>query len=572
MPQVPGLVPTAVPSSQGAPELNVNVPTDAFGGAVGHALSGLGQAAEQFSDKIWARAVELQTIQNKTEADRADVAYMERAGLLHAEFNSLQGDNAAKAFPEYIKNLKAAREEISKGLSNDASRRMYDSATLSTMGRTIFNGAGHAASQAKASQIDAVDQKRKMIGAQAITADSEQESRYLHNESQKLTVEKNKLQGRESSEAALYEADSAYLAARIQHIAKTDPKAAQQMLIENKPRMGAYFGQTQDIVLSSSRAIGAANIARGVWSGNSDPTGEPKASLGEMETQARKEAAKQFPNDEIAANHAVNAVSTLWNQRKQAQNTDRHEARNDVYSLMLSGKVNNLQELLATPEGWAAYNKLDPVQQKSVESEITRYVKAKGQIVNDENYQKLWRMAKSDDPNAVKEFLNTPLADQAVSQAQLEKLTTVRKQLTKDPKTDPRIIHAMTIARATSGEAMQSLRIYKRSDNPDEYDKFTGALYDSLENWTEVNKKPPTDKQIKDEIIPPLLQSHSVPRLFGLYTGKEQNYVVPESFSAGMKAKATESGITIDDRQIRRAYIQTLMKKNQQKSGGDVQQ
>ena len=46
MVQVPGLVPDQTPSLGGSPEVSLGVPTDAFGGAVGHALSGLGHDIE----------------------------------------------------------------------------------------------------------------------------------------------------------------------------------------------------------------------------------------------------------------------------------------------------------------------------------------------------------------------------------------------------------------------------------------------------------------------------------------------------------------------------------------------
>lgn len=562
MPTVPGLIPEVRASVGATPGVNVSATAEAFGGAVGHALGQLGTVVEQAGDKIWEHAVRFQDIQNKTEADKADADYMQKAGLLHAEFSALQGDNATKAFPKYIEDLRKSREEIGKGLSNDAVRRLYDSSTQSTMGRTIFNGAGHAGSQAKAAQIDAVGSKQKMLASQAITADSPEESRYLHGQSQRLLLEKNKLQGRESGEAELYESDSAYLAARIQHISKTDPATAEKMLAENKPKLGQYYSQTQDIVLSTSRAVGTQNIAGEIWGKNSDVNG-PKVALGDMEAQAEKRARELFPNDETAALHAKNAIATRWNMYQQAKVTDQREAKNDIYNLLLTGKVNNMQELLATPEGHAAYQKLDPVQQKGLDAEIGRYVKAKGQIISDANYQKLWRMAKSDDPEAVSQFLNTPLVEQPLTQQQLEKLTTVRKQLTKDPKADPRTTTAMGYIRAARGEQLQALRIWKRADNVDEYDKFVGALVDAMDNYTEVNKKPAGRKEIVDEIAPALLQSHSVPRLFGLYTGTESNYIVPDEFSRGMKAKAMESGITVNDRQIRRAYVQTLMKKYQ---------
>lgn len=542
---------------------------EAFGGAVGHAISGLGTAVDKAGDEIWRTAVKFQEIQNKTEADRAETAYMEKAGLLHAEFSALQGDNATQSFPKYIQGLKQAREDIGRGLSNNAVRQSYDSATQSTMGRTIFNGAGHAATQAKASQIDAVGQKLLVTMSRAATADSDDDFRIEQRKSLELGRQDNALRGRASAPEAEFNINSSLYANRAQHVAKTDPYRAEEMMNAWRKDMTAQdFKTTNDIVLSTKRSVGAANIARDVWTKNTDG-GEAKVALGDLEAQARKQAEAQFPGDELAASHAENAVSTLWNRRKQAQTSDRYEAKNDIYSIMLKGGVNNLQELLATPEGNAAYFKLDEIGRKGVEKEITSYIKAKNQIIGDTNYNRLWRMAKSDDPAAVSEFLNTPLADQPVTQSQLEKLSTVRKQLTKDPKADPRITRAMGSIRAARGEQLQALRIYKRSDNPDEYDKFIGALWDAIESFSDINKKPPTDKQITDEIAPTLLQAHSVPRLWGLYTGSEQNYVVPSEFSEGMKAKSVEAGRTIDDRDIRRAYIQTLMKKYQPPKASD---
>src|SRR5258708_32217172 len=155
MPQVPGLVPTASPSSGGTPELSINASPDAFGGAVGHALSGLGNALEGAGDKIWQRAMEMQNLQNETDAKNADADYMMKAGQLHADFSALEGTQAKEAFPKYMEDLQGLRTEIRDGMKNPMAQKMYDSSSLSTMGRTIFNGAGHAAQQMKVASNNA---------------------------------------------------------------------------------------------------------------------------------------------------------------------------------------------------------------------------------------------------------------------------------------------------------------------------------------------------------------------------------------------------------------------------------
>src|SRR5229473_5333315 len=156
MPQVPGLVPDQTPSLGGTPDVNLAVPTDAFGGAVGHALSGLGHDIEGASDKIWAQAMNMQNLQNETEAKSADADYMMKAGMKHAEFNAKEGNNASpEALQAHIQELQDLRVQTRSGLSNPMAQKMFDGSSLSFMGRTIFNAAGHAAQQSKVASNNA---------------------------------------------------------------------------------------------------------------------------------------------------------------------------------------------------------------------------------------------------------------------------------------------------------------------------------------------------------------------------------------------------------------------------------
>src|ERR1700693_5242825 len=98
MPTVPLLTPSVAPTESGTPGLGIAVPVDAFGGAVGAALSHLGESVDAAGDKIWQRVVEIQGLKNQSEVDRADTDYMEKAGIIHAKFSALQGDEAQQAF------------------------------------------------------------------------------------------------------------------------------------------------------------------------------------------------------------------------------------------------------------------------------------------------------------------------------------------------------------------------------------------------------------------------------------------------------------------------------------------
>src|SRR5207237_421186 len=96
---------------------------------------------------------------NHSEAQQADADYMARAGELHAAFSARQGKDAVDAYPQYMEDLRKARTDIGSGLSNPMSQKLYDAQSLSTMGRTIFNGAGHAATQNKVYAIGSSQSK-----------------------------------------------------------------------------------------------------------------------------------------------------------------------------------------------------------------------------------------------------------------------------------------------------------------------------------------------------------------------------------------------------------------------------
>src|SRR6267154_3078086 len=232
MPQAPDLVPSVAPSTGGIGDVSLPVPVDAFGGAVGHALSGLGSDIEKSSDRIWERAQQIQNLNNETEAKNADAKYMMDAGMLHADFSSKEGTAAQQAFPDYMKQLQDMRQKTRDGLSNPMAQKMFDASSLSVMGRTIFNGAGHAAQQGKVAASAAsqarVDQMTDGIGntptdeltyqryTRGIAAETRQQGE-MHGWSPDQTAETSK------------QNISKAVASRVVGLARTDAIGAQAM-------------------------------------------------------------------------------------------------------------------------------------------------------------------------------------------------------------------------------------------------------------------------------------------------------------------------------------------------------
>lgn len=142
--------PTAQPiPGTGARAISIAAPGEAFGTSIAQATEHLGGVLEHAGDEIYARAQAMQQLKNESEAKEADAQYMIEVGKMHANYSSLQGKAAVDANPKYNQDLQDLRQKMRAGLSNDMSRRMFDANSLSTMGHTIFNGAGHAATQGK---------------------------------------------------------------------------------------------------------------------------------------------------------------------------------------------------------------------------------------------------------------------------------------------------------------------------------------------------------------------------------------------------------------------------------------
>lgn len=150
-------VPERVPNGPATPSLHVNTPGAAFGESQATAMQGFGRQLERSGDELFARAIAIQTLQNETDAKNAVAQYDIEVGLKHAEYQSLVGEAAAKAYPQYQQDLEEARNRHRDNLSTDQARKMFDGPSLSTFGKTVASGAGHAATQMRVGAARAAD-------------------------------------------------------------------------------------------------------------------------------------------------------------------------------------------------------------------------------------------------------------------------------------------------------------------------------------------------------------------------------------------------------------------------------
>jgi hypothetical protein len=234
MAQVPySAVPDVSPAGPATPRISVATPPAAFGATIAQALEGVGKEVGQAGNELFQRAMAIQELRNNSDAQQADANYMIAAGEVHAKFSALQGKDAVDAYPGYIQQLKDLREQTGGSL-NPAARKLYDGSTLGTLGRTIFNGAGHAATQDK---MYAANSATAQIGA------NQDAARYARDDAD-FDSYLGKIEGDvryrgglggwgpEQIEQDVFKEKSTAWAKRIENISRTEPIRARQMYNE----------------------------------------------------------------------------------------------------------------------------------------------------------------------------------------------------------------------------------------------------------------------------------------------------------------------------------------------------
>lgn len=277
--------------------LRVTADPNAFGENVGRALGNLGKVVQGAGEEMFNRALAFQQLRNETEAKEADTDYVLKVAERHAQFQSLQGKAAVDAYPAYSKGLQQLRTQIRDKMSNDASRRMFDSQSLGTMSRTVFSGASHSATQNKRWAVGTSEAKVAALGDQALSQPSDEAGFVQSIEAVRREVaEQGDLSGWGTEQTAQATAIrvSELWSKRIEGLAKTQPLTASKMLdkavAEGNVR-GEQIARVTGIVQRQLQTVGARQISARInsggdlkWGAAVVPISEARDAVGEFES------------------------------------------------------------------------------------------------------------------------------------------------------------------------------------------------------------------------------------------------------------------------------------------------
>lgn len=578
MPTVPDLYPDVTPTTQGAPGINYAVPAEAFGGAIGHALVGLGGTLEQAGDRVWQRAVELQNLENETHAKNADALYMQQSGQLHADFLQKEGVNAgSQALAQHIQDLQKLRTDIRSDIANPMAQKMYDSSSVAFMGRNIFNAAGHSGQQMKVAASNAsqarVDMMTNQIGenpgddigfqrATRATASEIDQQGALHGWSPDQIA------------ATKQSTISSQVATRVAGLAKTDVTGAQDLL-ERASKQGLLLpGDEQKVrntVQTQFRQVASRNISDEVnkdllHPGDSDDTKSVEDRVDEGMAKAKAIA----PDDEQLPDIVRNRILADYGRQKKIETDFVQQNVKTVGQALLKPNAEGLfpstvEQLQGIdPAVGPALDNLAkyPQQTAAIYKQLERNARGVSQPTTPENLQvyhtyRGQAMAGSDDERAA--FMSQNFAtDSKLTNGQKNSLMGMQDSMRKQSQSDPRVGRALNILKPDIQAAGIDVR------DKEDYYRFTGALADELEQFQQSHpgKMPSTD-EVK-----------TMGRQLMQTTGKSMGYIwnsqtplyrtdVPDDDVQRIKADPAwaRRSITPNDDLVRRIYVQEQFQK-----------
>lgn len=564
-PTVPGLTPTAVPTAR-LPNIDLPVPVDAFGGAVGHALVGLGDAVEQGSDRIWQQAMNLQNLQNETEAKNADAQYMMESGKMHADFINKEGLNAGpEALAQHIQDLQDKRNEIRASLSNPRAQQMYDASSLSFMGRNIFNAAGHSGQQMKVAANEAasarIDQAKTNINTNP--EDNVMWRRGVRQIQSEVDSQADNLGWSDDKRVATKEAQVSDAAAkRIVGIAKTNAIRAQQMADE-AVKQGLLrpndAERVQATVQTQFRQQGSRYISDKVLGDRREGQEEDTKTEQDYIDEGLKEAEQYKTDDPLFPDFVRQRISADYRRVKSAERDAEWNASQTIQAAIMEpdkdGAYPRTVDELKTrsPEVAVAWDRMRPTQQHAYMRQLAENALGNKVAWNEENmgrYQTLKGMAVAD---PVK-FLNTDVVKENIPFSARRELVNLQSRLTKQSESDPRVMQAMKYLDGIG--MLKSAGIDKKSDE-ESYYNFVGALQDSIAAYQTENKKAPKAEDIQ-KIGNQLLQQQVTSKGF-LWDSKSALYNIPVPDKDEERIKAdpywTATGQQPTTQQIHNYYV-----------------
>lgn len=515
MPTVPySPVPGVAPSTQATPQVSVDTPISAFGGTIAAAIGSVGREVEGVGKEIFERAKAFQQLENESMAKEADAKYIQRAGELHARYNSLRGQEAVREYPRYVRQLDILRRDYHDALPNDMARRSFDASARQTMARTVFNAAGHAATEQRRWAIEASEAEEEAINT---TAQQDPNGEVTSNEWRRTRVEsivrsRQTLQGwsDKRTDNEVQRALSRNLRLRIDGLARTEPFRAKELLDAERHNLHPQdFAHVEQVVQTGMVTAGSRRVSEEV---NPFPTeGDPGPPLREWLETARRRAQEIMPDNANFAAAVQDRVRVDYDHQRSILRNDQIN-RDAVLIGAINGQYTNgrqlttVEELVASsPLASGAWDNTTEPRRRQLMQMLAQNARGENRFTQDglRRYQELRGLAY-DDPAA---FLNVDITgEKGMPNSVLQGLINQQQRVRQAPDTNPQVRTAL----GYMGSMLEVEGITRQRD-PQRYLRFVGSLQDALIQYQRENNRQPRNPEEYRAIGSRLIQGQDNP-------------------------------------------------------------
>lgn len=295
------------------------------------------------------------------------------------------------------------------------------------------------------------------------------------------------------------------------------------------------------------------------------------ASLQEKVVAGQTEAAK-IPNAPPLMDQWVQSkVIQDHNQQAAIARSDEQQTKGAIDDAIVHGAM-TVDAIKSTPDGAQAWDRLSSKDQLDYQQKLVRLQKQDNTPTDARSgtYHTLYGMAHQDPDK----FLDTDLMSKDLTADDRKELQGLKTKIKSGQNIVSPHVSAV-LASPAIRQGLSSMGIQKRSDDPDRYDKFTGALADEISN-VEAGGKPVSYKEAED-IGRRLMQDVSVPGAWwGTNQTKPFDAEPPSDISAQLERLLQAQGKSATPEDIRRAYahrlyLDSLTKNTRQTDRLDIQ-
>jgi hypothetical protein len=560
MPQVPYQpFPTEQPTSRGAGPIGISTPGEAFGTGIGQAIKGLGGQLEHAGNELFARAQAFQALQNDTDARNAAVDVETNIGMEEANFRLLKGQDAYKAYPDYVEKIKQIRKDALDSASNPMMRKMLDDQIARRVSYSIVNGGAHAGQEAKTANVKAIESQ--IDSDTAFVHANPRDDNIYHETVGKVVGMSHRAGEMEGADPATIDnvarhRVSALAKGRIVEASRTDSEYGRKLLEELHGDLSDKdYSFAEDRVIRAENLNGSKVIADRVTKKLTPEMSQGK--LEEVVKEAESIAEKQSPNNAQLQDYTRARVIGNFHQL-QTQWADSNKADLDTVGKFVhegaDGKpITSIDQLKQNPQVWDTYQRLNDKQQDGFMKRIE---------LNNKLDSNEWTQEKEAHFNELKGKLSTGKLSNYDVDSDPNLIKPQRAELKRLIKATEgnvyinRVLHEPDIKNMTEAAGLTSPTGKPNQGMETDYNKFAGTLRGVLEDYEKrEGKKPHAEDEaaIAARVIRGML-----PKSRGWFGGANYEKELPDSVREGAIRDLKKKGIESPDETDIRGYITRL--------------